>query len=292
MFKKSLLISSLLVSLSSPVWAAMDTTVVATVNGRDIIAEELIITAQQNKFDYKKLNELQKKMLLNGLINRILVAEDAKKQNLDKDPVTKLKLDALIDSVLAATVLEIETEKAKFTDEEIKAYYDNKILSDVQKQYKASHILVKEESEANELIKLLADADNEKFAELAKEKSLDKGSAVKGGDLGWFNPATMVPSFAKAVKEATPGKVTAPVKSQFGWHIILVIDTKDLTPPSLEDSKAKIEKILTKEKIKKELANALLFGELSGGGSVYISEADNKLTFKILSKHEEAEKIT
>ena len=249
MFKNKLIISSLLIALSAPVLAEIDKTVVATVNGKNIFAEELIMTAQQNKIDYAALNIEQRKMLLNGLINRILVANEARKQKLDDDPETKLKLSALIDSVLAATLLEEESKNAKISDEEIQAYYDKNIKTNLQKQYKAKHILVKEEKEAKEIAEQLASSDTEKFAAIAKEKSLDKGSAVKGGDLGWFNPATMVPTFAQAVKEATKGKVTAPVKSQFGWHIILVEDSKDITPPSMDDSKKKIEQILTKEKI-------------------------------------------
>ncbi|MFK5983832.1 MAG: peptidylprolyl isomerase [Pseudomonadota bacterium] len=249
MFKKSLLISSLLVTLSTSAWAAVDTTIVATVNGKDIIAEELIMTAQQNRIDYKVLNDLQKKLLLNGLINRILVANEARKQKMDQEPGTKLKLDALVDSVLAATLLEKETAKQKFTDDEIKAYYDKKILTNTPKEYNARHILVKEEALATEIYAQLKDADVNKFGEVAMEKSIDKGSAIKGGSLGWFKTETMVPSFGKAVQSASKGKVVAPIKSQFGWHIILVEDTKDLPPRTFEDSKAGIEQTLTKEKI-------------------------------------------
>ncbi|MFK5892706.1 MAG: peptidylprolyl isomerase [Pseudomonadota bacterium] len=249
MFKNKLIISSLLIAMSTPVLAEIDKTVVATVNGQDIISQELIMTAQQNKIDYTVLNDLQKKMLLTGLINRILVAAEARKQKLDTDPETKLKLDALIDSVLAATLLEQETKKIKISDQDIQAYYDKKIIANVQKQYKARHILVTDETEAKEIFTQLASADANKFAGIAMDKSIDKGSAVKGGDLGWFNPSTMVPSFGKAVKAATIGKVSEPVKSQFGWHIILVEESKDIPSPSLDDSKTKIEQILIKEKI-------------------------------------------
>lgn len=247
MFKNKLLISSLLIALSTPVIADIDKTVIANVNGKDVIAEELIMTANQNKIDYAVLNDMQKKMLLNGLINRMLVAEEAKKQGLANAPMTKLKIDALVDSVLAATLLEKETKSIKLSDADLQAYYDTKIKTNIQKEYKASHILVKDEKVAKELATQLADIT--KFAKIAKEKSIDTGSAAKGGDLGWFNPAKMVPSFAKAVQKATKGKITAPVKSQFGWHLILVEDSKDATPPSFADSKAKIEQILTKEKI-------------------------------------------
>ena len=264
MFKNKLLVSALLIALSTPLMAEVDKTVVANVNGKDIIAEELIMTAQQNKIDYAVLNDLQKNMLLNGLINRILVAEEAKKQGMDKTPETKLKLEALIDSVLAATLLEQKTKEVKISDADVKAYYDKNILTNVEKEYKARHILVKEEKEAIELVAQLVAADAPKFGSLAMEKSIDKGSAIRGGDLGWFNPAKMVPSFAKAVKEATIGKISEPVKSQFGWHIILVEEFKDLAPKTFEDSKKQIEQILTKENI-----------------SAYLGELEKKATIDI-----------
>jgi peptidyl-prolyl cis-trans isomerase C len=249
MFKNKLLISSLLIALSTPVLAEIDKTVIANVNGKDVIAEELIMTATQNKIDYAVLNDMQKRMLLNGLINRMLVAEEARKQSMMNDPETKLKIEALIDSVLAATLLEKETKNVKISDVEIQTYYDKNIKTNIQKQYKARHILVKEENVAKELASQLSSSDADKFAAIAKEKSIDTGSAANGGDLGWFNPVKMVPSFAKAVQEATKGIVTAPVKSQFGWHLILVEDSKDATPPTLADSKVKIQQLLTKEKI-------------------------------------------
>jgi len=254
MFKKSLLISSLILTLSSPVIAEINKTVVATVDGKDIIAQELIMTAEQNKIDYKALNDKQKKLLLNGLINRILVANLAKKHNLDKNPDIKLRLEALNDSVLAAAMLEKESKNVKISDADVKKFYESKIIENVQKKYKARHILVKDESEAKSLFDLLKTADIKMFEEKAKEKSIDKGSAVKGGDLGWFNPATMVPSFGKAVKAAKNGKLAEPVKSQFGWHLILVEDSKAIEVPSLKESTANIKKILTKEKITAFLA--------------------------------------
>ncbi len=249
MLKNKLIISSFLIAMSTSVMAEIDKTVVATVNGRDIISEELIMTAQQNKINYGNLNNPQKKMLLHGLINRILVAEEARKQKLEDVPETRLKLDALIDSVLAATLLENFTKNTTIPDQDIQDYYDKNIKTNIQKQFKARHILVKEEQEAKELVTQLASADANKFGEIAKEKSLDKGSAVKGGDLGWFNPATMVPTFSKAVMEATKGKISEPVKSQFGWHIILVEDSKEITPPSIENSREKVKQILIKENI-------------------------------------------
>lgn len=250
MLKPKILVSvlALAVSCTAALAEKMDTNVIATVNGRDIIAQELIITAQQNKFDYNKLNTAQKKLLLNGLINRILVANEAEKMGMQNEDMFKLKMQALKDSVLAANLLEQKTRAIQISEDEIKAYYNKHIKTNVGKEYKARHILVKDEKQAQEISKELQ-ADPKKFMQVAIKKSIDKGSAVKGGDLGWFNPATMVKPFADAVKAATKGKVTEPVKSQFGYHIILVEDSRDIKPPSLEQTKNKIKQQLIREKI-------------------------------------------
>ncbi len=250
-FKRKLLYPLLLSVLATPAFAesgkSTDKKVVASINGKNVYAQELIMTAEQNKIDYSILNDQQKSQLLNGLINRIIVASEAKKHKLDKDADIKLRLEALKDSVLAAAMLEKKTQEIKVSDTDIKKYYEEKITTQHQKEYKARHILVEEEKDAKKIVKDIRAGKD--FGALAQEKSKDKGSAVKGGDLGWFNPQAMVPSFAEAVKKATKGKVTDPVKSQFGWHVILVDDSKDIAPPSLEDSKEQIRQMMTKEKI-------------------------------------------
>lgn len=250
--KNKLLIPALLMGLSTAAFAEIDSTVVAVINGKNIIAEELKMTAQQNKVDYKSLNNNQKQLLLNGLINRQLVAMEAKNKNYDKTPEMQLKLTALVDSILAATYLEDMTKEVKVTEEELKALYDSNVKKNSQTQYKARHILVKEEAAAKDIIKQLSEGGD--FATIAKEKSEDKGSAANGGDLGWFNTRTMVPEFAKAVEAAKVGELPQQaVKSDFGWHIILVEESKPIEPPTYESSKEKLENMIIKTKLSKYL---------------------------------------
>ena len=164
----------------------------------------------------------------------------------------QLKLTALVDSILAATYLEDMTKEVKVTEEELKALYDSNVKKNSQTQYKARHILVKEEAAAKDIIKQLSEGGD--FATIAKEKSEDKGSAANGGDLGWFNTRTMVPEFAKAVEAAKVGELPQQaVKSDFGWHIILVEESKPIEPPTYESSKEKLENMIIKTKLSKYL---------------------------------------
>ena len=134
-------------------------------------------------------------------------------------------------------------------DSEIQTEYNAK-YSAPKKEYKASHILVKTEDEANGLIdKLKKGAD---FAELAKKNSVDPGSGKNGGDLGWFGHGAMVPEFTAAVESLEKGKMTdKPVKSQFGYHIIKLEDTRETPATPLTEVKAQIENTLKQQKLQK-----------------------------------------
>lgn len=124
---------------------------------------------------------------------------------------------------------------------------------------KAKHILVTSEKEAKDIIaelsKLSGKALNDKFAQLAKEKSIDKGSSAQGGDLGWFAESTMVKPFADAAFSMKKGTISkTPVKSDFGYHIILKEDARAKSTMSYNEVKAGIESNIKMEEFK-ELMN-------------------------------------
>ncbi|WNS76760.1 peptidylprolyl isomerase [Bacillus sp. DTU_2020_1000418_1_SI_GHA_SEK_038] len=120
----------------------------------------------------------------------------------------------------------------KVTEEEVKEYYEN-----YKPQIKARHILVEDEKTANEVKKKLD--EGAKFEDLAKEYSTDTGSAANGGDLGWFGPGRMVPEFENASYALEVNEISAPVKSQHGYHIIQVTEKKD--KKSFDEMKEKME---------------------------------------------------
>lgn len=134
--------------------------------------------------------------------------------------------------------------KAKPTPEELQKYYTDNKDAQFGEQARASHILVADEAKANDLeAKLKAGAD---FAQLAKDNSTDTVSAQNGGDLDFFSKGKMVPEFDKAVFSMKVGDISAPVKSQFGWHIIKVTDHKPAR--TFDEAKAEIEKAVTDQK--------------------------------------------
>lgn len=167
-----------------------------------------------------------KRKFLDDLINRELIYLDAKKKNIDKDKeyldmVERFKKDALLEVLLKREV----EDKAKVEDSELKAYYDsNPEEFRLNEEVKASHILVKTEAEAGDVIKKLKGGAD--FAKLAMEVSQDPGSAKRGGDLGFFGRGKMIPEIENAAFKLKEGELSEPVKTQFGYHIIKLTGRK------------------------------------------------------------------
>ncbi|MDI1232639.1 MAG: peptidylprolyl isomerase, partial [Methylobacter sp.] len=134
------------------------------------------------------------------------------------------------------------------TDAEVKAEYDSKIAAEKGTEFKARHILVKTEAEAKKLITELGKGAD--FAKLANKNSLDAKESQNGGDLGWFSAAQMVVPFSEAVAALEKGKYTKePVKTQFGFHVILKEDSRPVTPPPLEAVKEQLTPFLQRKKV-------------------------------------------
>ena len=235
---------------SSPL--AAEDKILATVNGQNVTESQLEIAAAQSKIDFKAITPEQKKLLTEALINRQLVLGEAIKANYNNDPDIKARVKALTDSYIAANYLATIAEKMNSSEDEMKAYYNKNVVPNVPKEYKARHILVKTEDEAKTLIKEIDSGAD--FSKLAKEKSTDSGSASKGGDLGWFTEQDMVASFSKAVAGLKKGELAkSPVKSQFGWHVIILDDERSAAAPEFSAVKDEINRVLIKIKLNQYL---------------------------------------
>ena len=139
------------------------------------------------------------------------------------------------------------------TDQALSAEYDKIKAQMSGTEYKARHILVEKEAEAKDIIAKL-NKDPAAFAKLAAEKSKDPGSKVKGGDLGWFDAKAMVPEFGAALAKLEKGKFTEePVKTQFGYHVILLEDTRPVEVPPLEAVKPQLSQQVQQQNVKKQL---------------------------------------
>jgi len=188
-----------------------------------------------------------KKKLTDELVKKELIYLEAKKQGLDKSPEYKEKLDEFQKLSLISMLLTKEIEqKVGVTDEEVKKYYDTHPGEFSTDRARASHILVKTKEEADSLLKRLKAGED--FATLAEKNSIDKGSAAKGGDLGFFGRGQMVPEFEKVVFSMKKGQVSEPIKTQFGYHIIKLTDLKKGQKISFDKVKEKLSKRLLTQK--------------------------------------------
>ena len=189
-----------------------------------------------------------KERLVDELVQREVLVQDAMKKKLDQSPEVVTQLDAAKKAILTQASLQAYLKANPVTDDEIKKEYDSKVGGANGTEYKASHILVKTEDEAK---KLIAELDKGgKFAELANKHSLDAKDSKNGGSLGWFSPGQMVAPFSEAVAKLEKGKYSkTPVQTQFGWHIILSEDSRKQTPPPLEAVKEQLTPMLQRQKI-------------------------------------------
>lgn len=220
------------VSLALPAAAEDPTaaTVLATVNGVEITLGDLIVTRDGLPEQYKSLPD---DVLFKGLLDQ-MVQQEALMQSLG-ETLTKKDTLALADqrrNYLSNVALGAGIANA-VTEEAIQAAYDAKYKEAVPTlEYHAAHILVDTEEKAAELLKQIQ--EGAAFADVAKANSSD-GSAASGGDLGWFGTGAMVKPFEDAVIAAKVGEVAGPVKTDFGWHLILVSETRNSAAPALAD---------------------------------------------------------
>ncbi len=207
---------------------------VAIVNGTAI--------TQQNYDDYAKNHsggsEVDPKMLIDELVQRELLKQDAVKEKLEQHPEFIQKLEETKEKLLMAMAIRNHLDKNPTTDVELKAEYDKQITNTAApNEYQVRHIQLDTEAEAQAVAKELE--DNKDFAILAKNKSTDIGSAKQGGDLGWISQAMTEPEFWAAVEKLEKDKY-ATAKSRFGWHVIQLQDVRAIKLPKFEDIKERI----------------------------------------------------
>lgn len=223
--------------------------ILATVNGE--------VITQNDYDDYLKSRQAQqapiadkekeKSVVMDEMITRTLLVQNARKHKLDKEPETYFQIKRQTENILARAMLRQYLKENPITDEEVKQRYEKEVEKTSKLEYHARHILVKTKEEADDLLKKLHVAN---FNSLAKQKSIDVRSGKEGGDLGWFNEGAMVPEFFNAVAQLKKGEITKePVKTEFGWHIIKLEDTRPFKVPDFEQVKANVRQLVQQEKI-------------------------------------------
>ena len=224
---------ALLAALATPGLTEVTTadTVVASVNGTNITVGHMIVARNSLPEEYKTLPaDVLFKGILDQLVQQTLL-EQSVAEKLAKRDVLAMENDnrGYLSNVALQAVISVAV-----TDAALQTAYDAR-FKDAKPgtEYSAAHILVETEEKANDLKKQLDGGAD--FAALAKANSTDTGSGANGGDLGWFGLGAMVKPFEDAVVAAEVSKVAGPIKSDFGWHLILVKETRAATQPTLDD---------------------------------------------------------
>jgi peptidyl-prolyl cis-trans isomerase C len=213
--------------------------VVATVNGEKLTEREVQLALQELDPNSGPVDDQKREEIIGFLINAKLVAKAAEAAKMAEGPEYEAKLEFLRHRVLMQTYLE-KAGKDAVTDEEVKKVFDETVKEmKPEEEVRARHVLVETEDEAKKVAERLAAGED--FGAIAKEISKDPGSGAEGGDLGYFSKGQMVPEFAEAAEKLEVGKVSAPVKSQYGWHIIKVEDKRTKPVPEFDKVKDQVE---------------------------------------------------
>lgn len=225
--------------------------IAATVNGTPISKGSVDQIVGQRSAMGQPDSPEARKAIINQLAMQLLVSQEAIKKNLDKTPEVAEQINLTRQSILANAFVQDYTKNNPVSDDMLKAEYDKLKAQMSGTEYKASHILVDKEAVAKDIIAKLK-KNPKLFGSLAKEYSKDPGSKGNGGELGWFDPRNMVPEFGAAVAKLAKGKFTLePVKTQFGYHVILLEDTRTRQVPTFEQVKPQLAKQMQEQNLKK-----------------------------------------
>ncbi len=189
----------------------------------------------------------EREQILTELINLEVLTQAAENIGLDKKPEVAVALHLQYTQSMSNAYLSEIGQDIDVTDDELRAEYDRQAANVKADEYNASHILVDSEAEAKAIIESLGEGAD--FAELAKEKSTGP-TGENGGNLGWFQSASMVPEFSAALAEMKAGETSsAPVQTQFGWHVIRVNETRSAKTPDFESVKDGMKNIVVRNRL-------------------------------------------
>ena len=244
--KRSTLAFSLVAALSFSAWSQN----LAVVNGKPVPLSRVEALKQQVERSGRPVTPEILAQIKEELIAREIFMQEARKRGLEASEDYKAQIELARQSLLIRELFANFQKKNPVTETEIKAEYDKFAAANGGKEYRARHILVDKEDEAKSLIADLK--KGAKFEELAKKASKDPGSGANGGDLDWAGASSYVAEFSNAMVKLEKGQMTdAPVKSQFGFHIIRVDDVREAQLPKLEEVKPQISQQLTQSKLAK-----------------------------------------
>jgi peptidyl-prolyl cis-trans isomerase C len=185
-------------------------------------------------------------MVREELINRELLAQEAARRGIDKNPEVAIQLDMARQEILMTSLMRDVLKGSTISEEMVKKEYERLKGQLGGREYKARHILVQKEDEARDIIAQIKKGAS--FEKLAAEKSMDPGSKARGGELDWSTPASYVKPFGDALAKLKKGQMTeTPVQSNFGWHVIRLDDERATKVPPYDQVKQNLQQQLTQQ---------------------------------------------
>jgi len=242
-FKPVLLTATLVLSVT-----AANAQNIAIVNGKAVPKARVQALAAQLERAGRPVTPEMEQQLREEVIIREVFLQEAQSKGMDVTDDYKTQMELARQSILIRELFADFQTKNPVTDAEVKAEYDKFSSMNGGKEYKSRHILVEKEDQAKAIIASLKKGG--KFEDIAKKQSKDPGSGAKGGDLDWANASSFVKEFSTAMVSLKKGEVTqAPVKSQFGFHVIRLDDISDAQLPKMEEVKPQILQQLQSNKL-------------------------------------------
>ena len=227
---------------------------VAKVNGVVIPQAHLDMVVQAQTARGQPDSPEMRDNIKNTLINQEVIAQEALKKGLQKNPAVAAQIALQRQEILVNAFVQDYLKAHPISDDTLKKEYERQRAAAGTKEYKARHILVEKEDEAKEAIAQIR--NGAAFEKVAGERSRDQGSKIKGGELEWAVPTNYVKPFAVALVKLKKGQMTeAPVQSNFGWHVIRLDDERPFKAPAFDEVKANLQRGLQQQQVQKAVAD-------------------------------------
>ncbi|BDU55546.1 peptidylprolyl isomerase [Limnohabitans sp. TEGF004] len=220
---------------------------IAIVNGKAVPTARAEALAQQVARSGRPITPEVEAQIKEEVIAREIFMQEAQKRGLDATEEYKSQIELARQTILIRELFAEFQKTSAVTDADVQAEYDKFVAANGGKEYRARHILVETQAQAEAILASLK--KNGKFEDIAKKQSKDPGSGANGGDLDWAAPGNYVKEFSDAMVALNKGQVSAPVQSQFGFHIIRLDDVREAQLPKLEDVKPQIVQQMTQQRM-------------------------------------------
>jgi peptidyl-prolyl cis-trans isomerase C len=227
-------------------WAAAQN--IAIVNGKAVPTARVETLAQQVAASGRPVDDTVRAQLKEEVVMREIFMQEALKRGIAASAEYKAQMELARQTIMIRALFADYQKKNPVTDADLKAEYDKFAAANAGQEFRARHILVEKEDEAKSIIASIKGGAS--FEEIAKKQSKDPGSGANGGDLDWAAAGSYVAEFSQAMVKLGKGQMTdAPVKSQFGWHIIRVDDVRQAQLPKFEEVKPQIAQQMQQQKL-------------------------------------------